>query len=360
MISNAIAILSFLFLSIEVHLVSAASIHGNKLEPRGTILGENLFNPTIPWLSPTCRLGLISYEGKQWGAYPFGKDPPQRPAWLEGQAVKDFFATGNRPHFWRLPQDDWAYQQGGKPCWNIDTDVGPSFADDGLKEYFIAGYCFCQFFLNRDCNGYMVVGDGLPQTTGYIGLEEKTKGFGRLERVGNPRKFYKSFACYATSTQYDSQCKISISNLGDQVEGLNKVDGLTKALKIIRNFNIPLRTFDAESREVAAEEAEEGDAVIEMFTGRGSCLRVSDVRPYTSESGIQMRWWEIENCTCRFYITENCEGRPILVDGSLGKVTRDESQWGPVGLKNAYSRPKIKSLRCDAPYGIPSTTRNRW
>ncbi|KAK6508541.1 hypothetical protein TWF506_010628 [Arthrobotrys conoides] len=357
MTSTIVATLSFLSLFIGAHLGSAASIHGNKFERRATVLGENLFDPTTPWLSPACRVGLTSNQGKQWGIYPFGKGHPERPAWLGGQAVKDFFAKGDRANFFRIPQDEWAGSQNRKPCWNLDTDVDPSFKDAGLIEYFSAGYCFCQFYQNRDCDGYVAVSDGLPQTPGYIGLEDKTKGFGRFERTGNPPTYYQSFACFSTSTQYDPQCKITISNRGERSEAINQIDGLIKSLTITRNFNIFLQVLDEEGMEKAEEEAEEDDAVIEIFTGKGSCVRVNEVRPYTSESGIRMRDWEINSCTCMFYASEDCEGRPIMIDGHTGKVTRRVEEWGPSFF---YEQPKIRSLRCDAPYGPPAVPRNRW
>ncbi|KAK6512448.1 hypothetical protein TWF481_001334 [Arthrobotrys musiformis] len=364
--------LFLILLPIGIHLAAAASIHGNMLGRRGgvpsSIIGEDIFDQDAPWVSKTCRLGLIDNKGIQWGSYPFGRGDFERPSLIDGERAKAVFESPNRAGAWLVPEQEWRYNyiyypEYSKSCLNIQDAIGENYGVSGLGSFFIAGYCYCHFFYKEDCdsfNFYFPQENVSPSdvafiTHTYIGASVDKIGLGKFEAwQGDP---FKSFVCFRTAPQPEPQfthtkCSVAISNGGDKDPRYNEMDGVDNTLKIERTYgaNSMSWSFNLDPDDPKLLERERGRTLILPYTGQGTCVQVSDSIG-GSPDGISMRQWSVKACTCLFYPTDHCKGRPVVIDGHNGHVERTIEDWGPATF---YERQKIRSFRCNAPYGPPA------
>ncbi|KAK6333124.1 hypothetical protein TWF718_010947 [Orbilia javanica] len=258
-------VFSYALWFVGIHVASAAVVPERKLEQRESDSfdrGEPIFNGG-PWLNPTCRLGLWTSDNKLWQGFPFGKDPPKRPDWIDGEYVQKIFKEQNREIAWKAPEHDWAYSKESKPCWNIADGKHPSFREKGADVYFVSGYCYCHFFEQENCQGLVWL-DGPPgadpKSTGYVGLPG-SQGFGEFGH-GN----FKSYTCFEIAPHFESSCKVTISNGGDEFPTVNSEDGLIRTVTIEKRFPIPFMLFNETIIDELEEASKDTDAAIEMFT----------------------------------------------------------------------------------------------
>ncbi|KAF3312096.1 hypothetical protein TWF173_007587 [Orbilia oligospora] len=274
-----------------------------------------------PILSPACRVGFYHTNENvfkrerpsniTWEGYPLGKKP-----W----PIANF--TKQMEYEQQFTED--------QNCRKIEPSFGEAIAHAGIEFAWSLGYCGCGFFFLGNCTGdfSFLPPERITSINPYkLDIRNNNNG-------GSELGMFQSFYCIADSGwRPPFICKLSFSNGGNQKSQYNSFDGVGRTLAISKGF------MDAGS----GSDLKLGPSAIDGSTGQGSCISVSSELP--GIEGIIMRQWEIENCTCIFWTTDKCEGKPYLIDGVRGLVSREN-------VERVFGRvQKVRSFRCDAPYG---------
>ncbi|KAK6342921.1 hypothetical protein TWF718_008299 [Orbilia javanica] len=313
-------VILFFILSTHIPLASAAP-YNPTLRPRTLLNQVPLININTPVLSRTCRTGFYhtgenihkrkpNNTATAWEGFPLGQDYN-----IEARTEEIAFQELQTP-----------------PCRIIRDTLGDGIADAGIEFGWGQGYCGCTFWFLSNCTGdfdYLST-ERLSSVEPYkLDLRDNNDGGSHLGK-------FQSFQCYTDPGWRPwSTGKLYFSNGGDQDKKYNKYDGLEKTIIISKVFINAGSTISFKS----------GGENIDRYNGQGSCISVSDEIPGTT--GITMRQWEIENCTCSFWTNNKCEGNPYLIDGTRGVVSRKN-------IDHVFeAAQQVRSFRCDAPYGPP-------
>ncbi|KAK6335967.1 hypothetical protein TWF730_003341 [Orbilia blumenaviensis] len=265
---------------------------------------------TTPILSPLCRLGVYHDKNglgqfiatsRSWEGFPFGSS----------------YSDENRTALINSKEDTFAQ------CSSVRAEFGESVAKAGIRYARVMGYCACTFWFEPDCTGdFDYIGHERQLTIDAYQLDLRNNN----ASAASPREF-NSFRCTKnTGSRAWSLCEIRFSN-----GGYNQADKVKDTPTITRRFvDSGLKTVEESSPDM-----------INRFSGRGFCIKVSD--ELKGVDGIAMREWRISQCTCSFWTNDTCRGNPYIVDGIRGVVERKDIK--------TFAEQKIKSFRCDAPYG---------